>query len=158
MGQHKAARMLAMMARCADKLVGQFEGKLQATILHIEVQFLHLLFTHTLAPAPDLRGQKLRQVFRQAQNLADIAQRPTPAITGDNGAERSLVTAVGVIDPLDNLLAPLVFKIHVDIRRFSPVFGNETFEDEIAEKSGIDGGDAKYKTDNRIGCRTAPLT
>ncbi|MNU07494.1 hypothetical protein D3C71_2079760 [compost metagenome] len=56
MGQHKAARMLAMMARCADKLVGQFEGKLQATILHIEVQFLHLLFTHTLAPAPDLRG------------------------------------------------------------------------------------------------------
>ncbi|MNZ66331.1 hypothetical protein D3C78_845520 [compost metagenome] len=56
MGQHKAARMLAMMARCADKLVGQFEGKLQATILHIEVQFLHLLFTHPLAPAPDLRG------------------------------------------------------------------------------------------------------
>ncbi len=156
MGQNEAARMLAVMARCADKLVGQFKGKFQATILHIEVQFLHLLFTHPLAPAPDLRREEFRQVFRQAQNLADIAQRPTPAITGDDRTQCGLVATIGIINPLDDLLTPLMFEIHIDVRRFAPFFRNETFKQKI-DLEGINGGDAEHVADNRIGCRAASL-
>ncbi|MNL26588.1 hypothetical protein D3C87_1481200 [compost metagenome] len=56
MGENKAARMLAVVTRRTDKLIGKLKCKPQAAILHIEVQLLHLLLVHPLAPAPDLRG------------------------------------------------------------------------------------------------------
>jgi hypothetical protein len=45
------------------------------------------------------------------------------------------LAAIALIDPLDHLLAAFVFEIHVDIRRFAALLGDEALEDQ-GDRSG----------------------
>ena len=102
--------------------------------------------TPSSRPAPDLAGQGAGHVLGQAQRLADIAHRAAGAVADDGGAERGAVAAVGVIDPLDHLLAPLVLEIDVDVRRLAPLGRDEALEQQ-AGADRVDGGDAKDVAD-----------
>ena len=64
--------------------------------------------------------------------------------------------AEAVIDILDDLLAPLVLEIDVDIGRLVARVRNEALEKEVGA-GGIDLGDAERIADGGIGGRAAPL-
>src|SRR5690606_36849642 len=109
------------------------------------------------AHAPDLAGERPDEVLRQAERLADIAQRAPRAVADDRRAERGAVAAIGLEDPLHHGLAPLVLEIHVDIGRLAPFLGDEPLEGEVVAP-GIERGDTEDIADHRISRRRAPLT
>ncbi len=53
------------------------------------------------------------------------------------GAERGAIAAVGLVDPLDHFLAPLVLEIDIDVGRFAALGADETLEQQAAAH-GID--------------------
>src|ERR1043165_1045404 len=67
-----------------------------------------------------------------------------------------MVTAVFGVDVLDDLFAPLVLKIDIDIRRFFAFLGEEALEQEI-HLLGVYLGDAEAITDDGIRGRAASL-
>ncbi len=107
-------------------------------------------------PAPDLTRQGGGHVLRQAERLADLADRAARAVTADHGGERGMLMAVSLVDPLDHLLAPLMLEIDVDVGRLVAVVGEEALEQQFVLHR-IDRGDAEHVADHRIGGRTAAL-
>ena len=75
----------------------------------------------------------------------------------DRRAKPGAVAAVALIDPLDHLLAPLVFEIHVDVGWLAPMARDEAFEHH-ADHVGRDIGDAEGPANDRIGRRSPALT
>ncbi len=75
----------------------------------------------------------------------------------DCGAKPRPVTSVALINMLDDLFAPFMFKVHINIGRFIARFGDKAFKDHGADL-GADRGYAKTIAHHRIGRRTAPLT
>src|SRR5690606_39702942 len=67
------------------------------------------------------------------------------------------VCSSDLVDVLHHLLAPLVFKIHVDIRRFVASVAHKTREQQV-KFGGIYGSDTQAVADSRVGGRSAPLT
>ena len=131
-GQDEAAGVLAEMARRAHELTGEIEGQAQAPVGEIEVQRLDVLVLDAvLRPAPDLRGQHLDKVLGEAQRLADVAQRPVGAIADDGRAQRGVVAAIGLEDPLHDDLASLMLEVDVDVRRLAPLLGDEALEQQV---------------------------
>ena len=146
-GQDEAAGMLREMARRADQLAGEIEREPQAPVAEIEVELLGVLRLDAfLRPAPDLRRQHLDEVFGQAERLADIAQRALGAVADDGRAERGMIAAIGLEDPLHDDLAPLVLEIDVDVGRLAPLLRDEALEQQIVAL-GIDRGDAEHVAD-----------
>src|SRR3974390_1424352 len=72
------------------------------------------------------------------------------------GADRRAVPAVTPVNILNDLFAPLMLEIDIDIGRLTAIFRNEAGEQQIA-LFWIDGSDAEAKTDRAIGRRTASL-
>ena len=108
------------MARGADKLAGQFQRQLEPMIFTVEVQALDALLRDAIhRPAPDEAGQHLGQVTRQTECLADLGNRAARAVTGNHRGQCRAIATVGLVDPLDDLLTPLMFKIDVDVGRLA---------------------------------------
>ena len=66
------------------------------------------------------------------------------------------LAAIALIDVLDDLLAPLVFEIHVDVRWLAALRGNEALEQQV-DLRRIDRGDVQAIAHRGIGRRTAAL-
>ncbi len=115
-----------------------------------------LVFEAFALPAPDGLGEAVDGVEREAERLADFADRAAPAIADDGGGEAGAVAAVFLVDVLDDLLAPLVLEIDVDVGRLLPLGADEALEQEI-DAAGIDRGDAKHVADGRVRRRAAAL-
>ena len=75
-------------------------------------------------------------------HLGHVAQRAARAITDDRGGERGAIAAVLAIDVLDDLLAPLVFEIDVDVGRLVALARDEALHEQLAARR-IDLGDAE---------------
>jgi hypothetical protein len=67
-----------------------------------------------------------------------------------------MVSAIGVVDPLQDDLASLVLEIHIDVRRLAPFLGDEALEQQVVA-FGVDGGDAQDVADRRVGGGAAAL-
>ena len=125
------------MARRADQRAGEFQGQTQAGIVEIEVEIVDLAFAHALrAPAPDKTRQRAGHVLRHAQHLSDFAHRAARPIAADDRGQRRALPPIGVVDPLDDFLAPVMLEIHVDIRRLVALLRDETFEEKAPIGSG----------------------
>jgi hypothetical protein len=156
-GQHEAAGMLRQVARHADQLAGKFKREAQAPVVHIEIELRDLFLADALlTPAPDQARERLGEVLGQAQGLADLAHRAARAIAGDDRGERGAGAAVGIVDPLDDLLAPLMLEIDVDIGRLAAFARDEALEEELV-LDRIDAGDAEHEADAAVRRRAAPL-
>ena len=156
-GQDEAAGVLAEMARGADQLARQLQRQAEPPVLQIEVQVRDMFVLDALAGiAPDLRRQRLDQVFAQTQRLADVAQGAARAIAGDDGAEGGVVAAVGLEDPLHDDLAPLVLEIDIDVRGLTALLADEALEQQIIA-ARVDRGDAQHIADGGVGGRAAAL-
>ena len=118
---------------------------------------LRSLVADTLrAPAPHEAGQSARHILRHSQRLADFAHRAAGAVADHDGGERGPCAAIGVVDPLDDLLAPLVLEVDIDIGRLVALLGDEALEEKFG-MDRVDGGDAEHVADGGVGCRASPL-
>ena len=75
-GDYKAADMLRQVTRKASQLGGEVERQAQGAVAGVEPGLAHPLFgDRVVAPAPDDPGQGRDDIDRQAQRLADLADR-----------------------------------------------------------------------------------
>src|SRR5690606_28816133 len=109
-----------------------------------------------LAPAPDARGERADRVLRQAERLAHLADRAARAVVDHGRGDAGMLAAVLPVDVLDDLLAPLVLEIDVDVGRLVALGRDEALEQEI-EALRIDRGHAEAVADRGIRRRAAHL-
>ena len=95
-------------------------------------------------------------IFRKPERLADLADRAAGSIAADDRGQRRMLVTVGLVDPLDHFLAPLMLEIDVDVGRLVATLGEEALEQQ-AVLDRIDRGDAEHVADHRIGGRAAAL-
>src|SRR5579863_10375510 len=156
-GDHETADMLRQVARKTDHLAGEVERLAQGAVRGVEPGFAHPPVGDPFArPAPHHAGERGDNVARKAHRLADLADRAAGAVADDRRGEPGAVAAVFLVDVLDNLLAPLMLEIDVDVGRLAPRGADEALEQHI-DAGGIDRGDAEAVADDRIGRRAAPL-
>ena len=138
-------------------VAGEFQGQAQRGSSRLRLRSLTSLLAHALrAPAPDETGQRACHVLRHAQHLADFAHCAAGAVGNHDGGERRAMPAIGVVDPLDDLLAPLMLEIDIDIGRLVALLGDEALEQKLV-LDGVDRGDAEHVADGGIRRRAAPL-
>ena len=63
-------------------------------------------------------SQRINLFFLKTQHFADITYRTAPSVADDCGGKCCAMTAVFVIDVLNNFFAAFVFKVDIDIWRF----------------------------------------
>ena len=115
-------------------------------------------FGHVAAEtAPLTAGQPRRHILGQTQDLADLANGAARSVTDDRRRYARPVPPIPVVDVLNDLLAPLMFEIDVDIRRLVSIGRQEAFEQKIM-LAGIDRGDPQHIADGRIRRRSSSLT
>ena len=145
------------MAGEADQGLGELERQAQAAVLQVEVELRRVVVGDAaFGPDRDLAGERAGDVLGQAERLADVAHRAAGAVADHGGAERGAVAAVGVVDPLDHLLAPLVLEIDVDVGRLAAGGGDETLEQQ-AGADRVDRGDAEHVADRAVRRAAAAL-
>ena len=84
-----------------------------------------------IAPAPDAGGQRADRVVRQAQRLADLADRAARAVVDHGRGDAGALAAVFRVDVLDDLLAPLVLEVDVDVGRLVALGRDEALEQQV---------------------------
>jgi hypothetical protein len=109
-----------------------------------------------LAPAPHRGDKPRRDVLGQSEGLADIAHGAARSVVDHRRGHGGALAAIGVVDPLDDLLAPLVLEIDIDVRRLVAVGGDEALE-YAGVDGGIDCGDAEAIAHGRVGGAAAAL-
>ena len=162
--QHKAADVLAQVAREALQIGAQLQPELQLVLarrhkvrpdaLQRRLQALrqHLAAVH----ARVLLGQRRDQRLVNAERTPDVAQGAAWPVADHHRRQRGTFAPVLGIDVLNHLFAPIVFEVDVDVGRLVALAADETLK-QHAHARGIDLGHAQAITDRRVGGRTAPL-
>jgi len=149
--------MLGEVAGEAHQRAREIERQPQPPVFQVQVQFGGVVLLHALvAPAPDLGCEHAGDVVCQAERLAHVADGATAAVADDGRAEGRTVTAVGLVDPLDDFLAPFVLEIDVDIGRLLAFGADEAFEQQVGA-GRIDRGDAEDIAHRGVGGGPATL-
>ncbi len=156
-GDDEAADMLRQMAREADQRSCEREHLAQARLIGIEAGLADMLLDDVfLAPAPDRLREAIEHVLAEAEHLADVAQGALRAIGDDRGGEAGAMAAVFPVDVLDDLFAPLMLEIDVDVRRLVALGRDEALEQQI-DLDRVDRRDAQAIADHRVRRRAAAL-
>ncbi len=149
--------MLAELARGEQQLASEVQRQPQTPIFQVEVQLGRMALLHPiLAPAPDLGGQCACDVLGQAQHLTDVAHCALGPKAHHRGADRRPVPPVGVVDPLDHLLAAAGLEVDVDVGRLAPLHADEALEQQLVSLR-VDAGDAEHEADRGVGGRSPAL-
>ena len=146
---HHAAGMDAHVPRQVPDLVRQID--------HLPGNVFYVGRVGQPIPVADLLAPRVLLPLREAQGAGHVAHRDPPAVGDDVGDLGGVVTAVFVVDVLDDLFALVRLDVHVDVGR--PVAGGrqEALEQQLVGHR-IDRGDAEGITDRGIGRRSPALT
>src|SRR5690606_2780647 len=118
--------------RGVDELPGEFERQCQAAIGQVEVEFIGVAFVNAFTtPAPDLAGKPSGYILAQTKSLADFPHGTACAEARDDRGKCRPLSPVGLVDPLDHFLAPLVLEIDVDVWRLAPFGRDEALEQKL---------------------------
>ena len=109
-----------------------------------------------VAPAAAAVGQDVDLLGRQTQGLGYVAHRAGAVVGADHRGQRRALASVACENVLDDLLAALVFEIHVDVRWFVALAGKEALEQQVGPVR-VQLGDAEGEAHCRIGRRAAAL-
>src|SRR5205085_11798383 len=143
--------------RKADQLAREIERQAQIAVARVEPGFAHPRVGDALVgPAPDNAGERGDDILRQSKRLPDLADRAAGAIADDGRGDAGAVAAVFVVDVLDDLLAPLMLEIDIDVGRLAARGADKALEKDV-DLGRIDRGDAEAIADDRIGRRAAAL-
>ncbi len=160
LGEHEAAHVLAQVARKALETARQLQpqgGRVRAERhAHVGGQRLQPVFGDGLVEPVVVLGEGVHQCGRHAQGLAHVAQGAARAVADDHGGDGGALGAVLAVDVLDDLFAPVVFEVHVDVRRLLAHLADEALEQQL-RLLRIDGRDAQEVAHRRVGRRAAPL-
>src|SRR5690606_28862651 len=116
-GDDKSADMLAQVARKADNFADQCNGLGQAALIGVQPQRPDLVGISPLIRNPPDQPRKTGcQIRAEAHDLAHLADSRAGAEMDHRGAKPGTVTAIAFIDPLNDLFAPLMFEIDINIR------------------------------------------
>ena len=156
-GQNEAADVLREMAGKARELGRELECQAQARGRRIEAALARELLVETaLAPAPDAGRERADRILREAQGLADLADRAPRTVVDHGRRDPGMLAPVFFVDVLNHFLAPLVLEVDVDVGRLLALGRDETLEQKV-EALRIDRGDAEAIADRGIGRRAPAL-
>src|SRR5215210_4874365 len=157
LAQDEAADVLRQVAREAYELVREIDRLADGGVCGIESRLPDLVVRQLLAPvAPDRVGQRRGDVGREAERLADLADRHARTVVDDRRADRGALPPVASVEVLDDLLAALVLEIDVDVGRLVAVRREEAGEERI-DLVRVDGGDAEAIADGAVRSGAAAL-
>src|SRR5690606_38793990 len=88
--------------------------------------------------------------------LADLADGTARAVVNDGSADGCVFAAVALVDILNDLLAPLVLEVDVDVGWLAALLGKKAGKEKVAG-CGIDLRNAEAKADGAIGGGAATL-
>ncbi len=150
---------MSWKAREGDQLLRQRQHSLEHRAVGIETRLAQPLAPH-LAPVPPLNdlGEPCALLGIQAKYLAEIAQRASRPVHDHGRRYRGTLPAVLPVDVLDDLLAPLVLEIDVDVGRLVALAGDEALEEERCASQRVDRGHPQAITDAGVGGRAPALT
>ena len=134
------------------KLSSELRETLEAVLNGDFVLLAGLFLGHVIGAAGNHSGQTVALVNRQAldaRHILDGRFRRHGAVGDD---VRHLVGAILVGDILQHLGAPVIIKVHIDIRQRDAVGIEETLEKEVI-LDGVDIGDAQAVGYGRAGRR-----
>ncbi len=153
----EAAGMLAQVAREADQRLSQLHPQLAQRRFGVEAVFGQPLGADLAAVEP-LRalGHRVDAVQVDAQRAAHVAQRAARPPADDHRRQRGAVPAVLAVDVLDDLFAPLVLEIDVDVGRLVALGTDEAAEKQRGA-ARVHFGHAQAVADQRIGRAAAAL-
>src|SRR5690606_31324071 len=86
----------------------------------------------------------------------DIADGTGGVVAADHRGQCRAAAAIAVEYVLDDLFPALVLKVHVDVRRFVALAGQEAFEQQVGA-GRVDLSDAQGKAHRRVGSRATAL-
>src|SRR5947209_180352 len=145
------------MPREAGELAGKRDRLGKPRFARIEAEAFRLdVVDRARPPAPDRAGERRHHVFREAEHFADFADRRTCAISDDARCQSGAFAAIFLVDILNDLLAPLVLEIDIDIGRLVARVGDEAFEQEIVP-IGVNLRYPQAEAENGIGCGPSSL-
>ncbi|CRN81424.1 Uncharacterised protein [Klebsiella pneumoniae] len=157
LGDDEAAGVLREVARKTDQLAGQGQHPAQDRTLRIEAGLFQAFGAGGLvAPAAAAVGQDVDLLGRQTQGLGYVAHRAGAVVGADHRGQRRALASVACENVLDDLLAALVFEIHVDVRWFVALAGKEALEQQVGPVR-VQLSDAEGEAHCRIGRRAAAL-
>src|ERR1700733_6391922 len=138
-------------------LRGELHGPLDSGIAWIETRSADALRIDALA-IPPLKAACQPVDFRkiQSQCLAHIAQRAAGPVRNDGGGESRALTAVFPVNVLNDLFAPLMLEIRVDVRRLVALLRDEALE-QHGHARRINLGDFQTVANNGVSGRAPPL-
>ena len=105
-------------------------------------------------PAVGDARETLELCKREAERLADIADRAAAAVARERGDERRMPAAVALGDAEDQLLADVAREVEVDVGHRHHLVVDEPAERELVG-NGIDVREAGEKADDRADARPA---
>src|SRR5262249_50951023 len=128
-GDDEAPHMLGEMARKADQLARQRQHLGEMWIGGVEAGATRRLVLNRLSRgAPQHAGERPDGVVRQSKCFADLTDGAAGTVGDHGGGKARTVTAVALIDVLDDLLTPLVLEIDIDIGRLASFRRDEALE------------------------------
>ena len=151
--EHEAAHVDREVTREALERACDADDLLDARVLRIEPGLGDAGRRDAAVHVHDEAGEPVELIGREAEDLADLAERALAAIGDDLAHHRGAVAAVDSIDVLNDLLAALVLEVDVDVGRLGALGGEEAFEEQVRPR-GVDGGDAEHVANRAV--RRAP--
>ncbi len=145
------------MARKPQQCARDGEQLAQAGFVRVQANF-DQAFVQQLGAVPPLLvfGQGIDGGQRQAQGFAHVAQGAAGVVGGHGSGQGSAVAPVFGVEVLDDLFAPLVLKVHIDVGRLVALLADETLEQQGGLRR-VDLGDAQAVADRRVGGRAPAL-
>ncbi len=104
----------------------------------------------------DGAGQPLHLAGRQAQCLAEVADRAARPVGSEGRDQRRALGPVALVHPRDQLLADVAREVEIDVRDFGQLLVEEAPQEEIVLHR-VDVGEAGQVADQRADAR-APST
>ncbi len=149
--------MLRQMPREAQDFARERDQARNPRISRIEPGCADALRVDALPVPPlDALREAVDLLGLEPQGLADVPQRAARTVADDGGGERGALAAVLAVNVLNDLFAPLMFEIHVDVGRLVALLRNEALEQHRHARR-IDLGDPQAIADRGVGRGPAPL-
>src|SRR4051812_43490674 len=100
------------MTRRSHQLTGKVQRQPQAAVGKIEVELFEFpVGNAVLAPAPCYAGKRACDIFWDAERFADFTDRAARAVARHSRGQGGPRPAIGIVNPLDDFLAPLVLEV-----------------------------------------------
>ena len=120
------------MPRRVEQLLDQFDELRAEPRLRRESDLAEAFFQFgSVMQVVDLLGQHRDTIQRQAECLADISHRRPRPIADDRRCHRGSLAAVLVVEILDDLFAPAVLEVHVDVGSLATLLADEPLEQHV---------------------------